>query len=105
LIDAGILASIWADGEAGRAALEALASARREGIVSAAVREGRISNANRDKWLASLTRDEEGAVDLLASLEPNRIPVVEIGHQDDIESGSERALLRSAGWADDEEEA
>jgi ATP-dependent Clp endopeptidase proteolytic subunit ClpP len=105
MIDAGILASIRADGEAGRAALEALASARREGIVSAAVREGRISNANRDKWLASLTRDEEGAVDLLASLEPNRIPVVEIGHQDDIESGSERALLRSAGWADDEEEA
>lgn len=101
LIDATVLAQIKADGEAGRAALEAQSKARRESIVAAAVKEGRISNANRDKWLAQLEKDEEGASELLASLEPNRTPVVEIGHSDDVD-GVE-ALYRQA-WPSDEDE-
>jgi ATP-dependent Clp endopeptidase proteolytic subunit ClpP len=102
LIDAGVLAEIRADGEAGRKALETQSKDRREGIVATAVREGRISQANRDKWLASLEKDEDGAVGLLASLEPNRTPVVEIGHQDDIDSVD--ALYNKAWPADDDTE-
>lgn len=104
LIDAGMLAQIKADGAAGREALDAIAKARREGIVDRAVREGRISNANRATWLASLERDEDGAVALLASLDANTHPVTEIGEQPKSELGADEVLYAMA-WGDDEKEA
>lgn len=98
LIDAGVLAEIRADGVAGREALSAMNSARRTGIVNDAVKQGRISNANRDTWLASLERDEAGAVALLATVEANTHPVVETGHQ--VERSVDDVSYDTA-WPDD----
>jgi hypothetical protein len=103
MIDADVLASLKADGEAGRAALAAQTKARREGIVDEAVREGRISNANRQTWLDQLEENEAVAVKLLATLDVNAHPVHEIGVMP-MDLSSDEALMVAAGWADKEED-
>lgn len=104
LIDAGMLASLQADAAAGREALEAQATTRRETIVATAIREGRIAPVSRDTWLAQLKSDETGTSTLLASLAPNTIPVDEIGHQDSSELTSVDRLYAQA-WGSKTKEA
>ena len=99
LIDSGILANLQSDAEAGRAARDEQNTARRDGIVNAAVTEGRIAPTSRDAWRASLDKDEEGTAALLASLAVNTIPVTEIGFSDGVRSAED--TLYASAWSDD----
>ena len=88
-IDADVLAALQGDAAAGREALNAQASERREGIVRAAIADGRIAPKSADRWRTSLERDEEGASALLADLATNKIPVAEIGKSDGVRSADD----------------
>lgn len=79
LVDADTLSQLRADAELGRRAHEEQAQAKREQLVQAAVNDGRIPPARKDHWVTALAVDP-GAADVLASLEPGLIPVVEAGH-------------------------
>ena len=90
MIDAGQLQELRQSAAEGAQARAEQNRQRREAIVHDAIRTGRISAAQQDTWRAALERDEEGASALLATLQPNTIPVAEIGHSDDIESAEDR---------------
>lgn len=81
MIDKEVLASLQSDAAAGREALEAQAAARRQGILAKALADGRIAPASKDAWAAQLEANEEGTETLLASLSPNTVPVIPIGHE------------------------
>ena len=69
---------------------------RRAGMVDAAVADGRITPARRDHWLAQLNADEEGVAGVLAAL-PSVLPVVEVGHSDDVEAADTALFARLYG--------
>ena len=69
---------------------------RRAGMVDAAVADGRITPARRDHWLAQLNADEEGVAGVLAAL-PSVLPVVEVGHSDDVETADTALFARLYG--------
>ena len=104
LIDSTVLAGLQSDAAQGRTAREEQVSARRDGIVTAAVSEGRITPASRDTWRAQLDANEDGTVALLASLAVNTVPVSEIGHGDGVAS-TEDTLYASAWGAETPKEA
>lgn len=104
LIDSDVLASLQADAAAGREALDAQTSARRDALVSAAIADGRIAPANRETWRAQLDSSEETTTALLASLPKNTIPVTEVGHSDDVAT-AEDAMYAKAWGADKQKEA
>ena len=100
LIDETILAELRADAAAGREAKATLESDRRDAIVDKAIAEGRIAPASRSSWRDMCDVDEEGTKKLLASLEPNTIPVEEIGiglNPQDLDEDTK--LMSAAGWA------
>lgn len=78
-IDAEALAQLRADAAAGREARAEQHRVRREGIVTAAIKAGKVPPKSRQRWLDALEKDEAGTVGILADLEPNTIPVDEIG--------------------------
>lgn len=83
-IEASQLDELKATAAEVRAIREERAAERRESLVQAAIEDGRIAPARRDAWLKQLSADEEGAAEVLASLEPGTIPVAEVGHSDDV---------------------
>lgn len=85
-IDASVFKQLQADAAAGREALAAQATARREGIVQAAMTDGRITAASKAQWLAQLEKDESGTSALIESFPKNTVPVAEIGHSDTLAS-------------------
>lgn len=104
LIDANVLAQLQSDAAAGRQALEQQASARREGILQAALKDGRIAPASKEHFAALLEANEEGTTKLLASMPANTVVhTEEIGHQAELDE--EDRLAAVAGWDDDAKEA
>ena len=84
-IDESVLADLQANASAGAAARAEQESARRDGIVAAALREGRIASASKDAIRAQLDKDEDGTTAFLATLPKNTaVPVAEIGHADNL---------------------
>lgn len=83
-IEASQLDELKATAAEVRAIREERAAERRESLVQAAIEDGRIAPARREAWLKQLSADEEGAAEVLASLEPGTIPVAEVGHSDDV---------------------
>lgn len=102
-IDATVLAELQSQASQGVQALAAQTSARRDGIIDAALKEGRITAASKDSFRALLDADEDGTSKVLAAMAPNTVPVAEIGHAAG-EVSAEDALYVSA-WGDDEKEA
>lgn len=96
LIDAAQLAELRDAAAAGVAARNEQITARRAALVENAIAEGRIPPARRDHWLAQLAADEEGASAVLASLEPNTIPVSPVGYTGGVEESSDDDLYAKA---------
>ncbi len=102
-IDATVLSDLQAKAAQGVQALAAQTSARRDGIIDAALKDGRITAASKDSFRALLDADEERASKVLAAMAPNTVPVAEIGHAGDV--SAEDALMAQAGWGAENEEA
>ena len=64
---------------AGQAALAALDTTRRDGIITAALNEGRLRPSDQKAWRTALDRDEDGTVALLGTLPPQTIPTASLG--------------------------
>lgn len=80
VVDSTVLATLRDQASRGAQAFENQESARREGIVDAALRAGKITAVSRDKWLANLEKNEAGTVDLLDSMsEGTVLPTRELG--------------------------
>lgn len=86
LVDSAQLAELRADATAGRQARTQQETERREGLVAAAVREGRIPPARRDAWLAMLEADPDSE-QTLAALAPGLVPLSELGHAGEPDTG------------------
>lgn len=54
--------------------------ASRDALIEAAVADGRLAPASRDTWRARMDENETGTTALLATLAPNAVPVVPLGH-------------------------
>lgn len=83
-IDATALAELREGARAGAEARAAQDTARRDGIIDAALREGRITSASQSHFRAMLDADEAGATALIASLATNTVNTTEIGTSDSI---------------------
>ena len=95
-IDSAVLDELKADAAAGRQALDAQTSARRDQLVDAALADGRVAPANRAVWRERLDKDEEGTVALLGTLATNKaVPVDPIGYTGGQDESSEDALYAS----------
>ena len=88
-VEASILDELRAAGDELRQIRAQRDDERRAGLVSAAISDGRIPKAREAHWLAALKADEEGMAPVLAALAPNTVPLVEIGHSDDVESAED----------------
>ena len=88
-IESETLASLRADAAAGREARDQQTAERRARLVAAAIEDGRISAKRRDHWVAQLAADEEGAAEVLASLEPNTIPLEPKGYTGGVNEASD----------------
>lgn len=104
MMDAGQLEQLRADAQAGREARAQQEKERRDALVQSALADGRISAASQAAWREQLDRDEAGASMLLASLVPNTVPVVELGHAD-ADLSSDDALYARAFGVEKEEVA
>jgi hypothetical protein len=82
-VDAGTLAALKADADAGRAVTAAALRRDRETIVLDAIKAGKIPPARRKHWEELIEKDPESAR-MLASMPENLIPVREIGHSLDL---------------------
>lgn len=102
-IDATALAELREGARAGAEARAAQDTARRDGIIDAALREGRITSASQSHFRAMLDTDEAGATNLIASLATNKVNTTEIGRSDAL-SDSDDALY-AAAFGDDEKGA
>ena len=80
LVDKGQWEQVKQDAEAGRQARAEQVTARRDALIADALREGRISPANSEAYRQMLDVDEKRATRVLAALQPNTVPVTEIGH-------------------------
>jgi ATP-dependent protease ClpP protease subunit len=103
LMDAAQLTELRNNAAAGVQALAAQATARREGIVDAALRDGRIAASTRQTWLDQLDANEEGTTALLATLTAGTVPVATIGHADGKESSEDDAVFNKLFGADQKE--
>ena len=92
-IESETLASLRADAAAGREARDQQTAERRARLVEAAIEDGRISAKRRDHWVAQLAADEEGAAEVLASLEPNTIPLEPKGYTGGVNEASDDDAL------------
>lgn len=92
VVDAAAFEELQASAALGVQAREEQISERRDGIVARALSEGRITADSRDSWRAQLDKDEEGISALLNTFPKNTaLPVVELGHSDEV-TDSEAAL-------------
>lgn len=82
VIDKTVLAQLQEGARMGVEARAAQDSARRDGIIDAALRDGRITSASHGHFRAMLDADESAATQLIASLAPNKVNVTEIGRSD-----------------------
>lgn len=101
LIEDNVLAQLRNDANAGREARDEQIRAHRDGIIKDALREGRISAASAPRFRQMLESDESTAVEVIASLAKNTVPVDEIGHTAG-EVSAEDALYAMAFGADKE---
>ena len=83
-IDATALAELREGARAGAEARAAQDTARRDGVIDAALREGRITSASQSHFRAMLDADEAAATALIASLASNTVNTTEIGTSDSI---------------------
>ncbi|WP_314429596.1 head maturation protease, ClpP-related [Microbacterium lacticum] len=83
-IDATSLAELREGARAGAEARAAQDTARRDGVIDAALREGRITSASQSHFRAMLDADEAAATALIASLASNTVNTTEIGTSDSI---------------------
>lgn len=65
--------------EAGKAALAALDSQRRDQIITTALAEGRLRPSDQGAWRTALDRDEDNTVALLNTLPKQMVPTVALG--------------------------
>lgn len=105
LMDAAQLTELQNNAAAGVEALAAQATARREGIVDAALRDGRIAASSRQTWLDQLDANEEGTTALLATLTAGTVPVATIGHADGKESSEDDAVFNKLFGDEQKKEA
>lgn len=97
LIEAGALATLQSNAEAGVTALAAQTAARRDQVIQAALTTGRITVAQAPDWRAQLDRDEAGITALIASFPANTIPVVPIGVSDGLTSAEDALYAEAFG--------
>lgn len=90
-VEAAVLEELRANVAELQGVRDAQAVERRARLVDAAVADGRIPPARREHWLTALAADEEGMAPVLASLAPNTVPLVEIGHAADSDDADETA--------------
>lgn len=102
VVDKAALAELQAAAAEGVAARQEQNTARRDGIIAAAIADGRIAPAASKTWREQLDKDEDGVKALLDSMPKNTLPMNEIGHSDEVEN-AEDALLVAAGWAEKKE--
>ena len=95
-VEAAVLEELRANGAELQGVRDAQAVERRARLVDAAVADGRIPPARREHWLTALAADEEGMAPVLASLAPNTVPLVEIGHAADSDDAD--ATAYPAHW-------
>lgn len=92
VVDGAAFEALQAQAALGVKAHEKQVSDARDAIVASAVREGRITADSRATWRAQLDVDEKGITALLDTFPTNTaLPVVELGHSDDV-TDSESAL-------------
>lgn len=95
-VEAAVLEELRANVAELQGVRDAQAVERRARLVGAAVADGRIPPARREHWLTALAADEEGMAPVLASLAPNTVPLVEIGHAADSDDAD--ATAYPAHW-------
>ncbi len=95
-VEAAVLEELRANVAELQGVRDAQAVERRARLVDAAVADGRIPPARREHWLTALAADEEGMAPVLASLAPNTVPLVEIGHAADSDDAD--ATAYPAHW-------
>jgi hypothetical protein len=95
-IEVDILTAMRSELDELRAIRTEQADANRAALVEAAIADGRIPPARREHWLTALAADEEGMAPVLASLAPNTVPLVEIGHAADSDDAD--ATAYPAHW-------
>lgn len=95
-VEAAVLEELRANVAELQGVRDAQAVERRARLVDAAVVDGRIPPARREHWLTALAADEEGMAPVLASLAPNTVPLVEIGHAADSDDAD--ATAYPAHW-------
>jgi len=102
LIDRATLDSLKAGAATAVQLKEQQDSNTRESLVSAAIADGRVAPARREHWLNALKADT-GAAQVLASLEPGLVPVVERGHghAPDIAASLEQDEDLVASWSEE----
>ncbi|MGA6128826.1 MULTISPECIES: head maturation protease, ClpP-related [unclassified Microbacterium] len=98
LVEAGALAELQRQAALGASAHASQETARREGIVQAAINEGRIAPASREHFLALLGKDEAGTTAALATFPKGTIPVAELGHSESEAVTDNQRLAAKAGW-------
>ena len=92
LVDQTQYEQMRADAAAGREAREQQIAANRDQMVDDAVKDGRIAPANRDAFRKMLDTDEARGAEVINQLQPNTVPVAEIGHAGGTESSDEDQL-------------
>ena len=88
LVDQTQYEQMRADAAAGREAREQQIAANRDQMVDDAVKDGRIAPANRDAFRKMLDTDEARGAEVINQLQPNTVPVAEIGHAGGAEAES-----------------
>ena len=88
LVDQTQYEQMRADAAAGREAREQQIAANRDQMVGDAVKDGRIAPANRDAFRKMLDTDEARGAEVINQLQPNTVPVAEIGHAGGTEAES-----------------
>lgn len=92
VVDAAEYEDLRAKAALGEEAHKQLVKERRDTVVATALREGRITANEQNLWREQLDANEEGVKALLAARPANTaLPVVELGHSDEV-TDSETAL-------------
>lgn len=98
LMDATQLDELRAQASEGATARAQQIADRRASTVDNAITDGRIAPARRDHWIAQLTADEEGATQVLNTLEPGTIPITAQGYTGGVNESNDEDKLYSRVW-------
>ena len=74
--------------QAGEQARAAQLRGERDGVIAAAIGAGKFSVAQRDRWVRAWDANPDTTRDVLASLQPNVVPVGDLGIPGDPDDGS-----------------